>query len=362
MKVAFIARSSLYSVKGGDTIQIVNTAKYLQQLNVHVDIKLADEKIDYDEYDLLHFFNLIRPADILPHISKAKIPFVVTPLLIDYTEYDKAYRQGFSGKLFRLLSAAKTEYVKTIARWLKGQQKLKSYSYLLRGHNKSIKNIIKNAKLFLPNSEMEYKYMEQLYALSPSYTVIPNGIDNNLFLQSINNDYEKNNRMVLCVARIEGLKNQLNLIKALNNTIYELFIIGDASINQTAYYKECKKLAAKNIHFINHLPQEELIQYYQKAKVHVLPSWFETCGLSTLEAAAMGCNVVVTDKGYTSEYFTEHAFYCDPESPSSIFEKIDIASNTASSKKLREKIFSDYTWQNAASKTFNAYKKIIPIT
>ena len=28
--------------------------------------------------------------------------------------------------------------------------------------------------------------------------------------------------MVLCVARIEGIKNQLNLIKALNNTEYQL--------------------------------------------------------------------------------------------------------------------------------------------
>jgi glycosyltransferase involved in cell wall biosynthesis len=362
MKVAFIARSSLYSVRGGDTIQIVNTAKYLQQLNVHVDIKLADEKINYDQYDLLHFFNLIRPADILPHISRAQIPFVVTPLLIDYTEYDKQYRKGFSGKLFRLLSAGKTEYIKTIARWLKGQQKIKSYSYLLKGQDKSIKNIINKATLFLPNSEMEYKQLEQLYSLSPAYTVIPNGIDKNLFSPSTNNDYKKDNRMVLCVARIEGLKNQLNLIKALNNSIYELFIIGDASVNQSAYYDECKKLAAKNIHFVDHLPQEKLIQYYQKAKVHVLPSWFETCGLSTLEAAAMGCNVVVTNKGYTSEYFTEHAFYCDPESPSSIFEKIDIASNTAASKTFQQKIFTDYTWQNAASKTYKAYKKILPQT
>ena len=362
MKVAFIARSSLYSVKGGDTIQIVNTAKYLEQFNVHVDIKLADEKINYNQYDLLHFFNLIRPADILSHITKAIIPFVVTPLLVDYTEYDKQYRKGFSGKLFRVLPAGKIEYIKTVARWLMGQQKLKSYSYLLKGQYKSIRDIIKKAKFFLPNSEMEYRQLQQLYALSPEYNVIPNGIDKNLFLTPTHNDYKKDNRMVLCVARIEGLKNQLNLIKALNNSRYELFIIGDASANQSSYYEECKKLAAKNIHFVNHLPQEKLIQYYQKAKVHVLPSWFETCGLSTLEAAAMGCNVVVTNKGYTPEYFADYAFYCDPESPSSILEKVDIASNTTVSKIFQQKIFTDYTWQNAASKTFEAYKKIIPVT
>ncbi|MGH2649466.1 MAG: glycosyltransferase family 4 protein, partial [Ginsengibacter sp.] len=284
MKVAFIARSSLYSVKGGDTVQIINTAKNLQQLNVDVDIKLTHEKINYDQYDLLHFFNLIRPADILPHIRKLEIPFVVTPLLIDYTEYDKQYRKGFSGRLFRVLPGGKTEYIKTIARWAKGQQSLNTYSYLLKGQDRSIRNIIKKAALFLPNSEMEYKQLEQWYSVRPAYCVIPNGIDESLFSQPAINNYPKDNNMVLCVARIEGLKNQLNLIKALNNSRYELFIIGHASVNQSAYYEECKKIAAKNIHFVNHLPQEQLIQFYRKAKVHILPSWFETCGLSTLEA------------------------------------------------------------------------------
>ncbi|HET7002588.1 MAG TPA: glycosyltransferase family 1 protein, partial [Puia sp.] len=69
MKVAFISRSSLFSDKGGDTIQIVNTAAALRHLGVEVDIFLADQKPDYDKYDFLHFFNIIRPDDILPHIS-----------------------------------------------------------------------------------------------------------------------------------------------------------------------------------------------------------------------------------------------------------------------------------------------------
>ena len=67
---------------------------------------------------------------------------------------------------------------------LKGQQKIKSYSYLFRGQTKSIKNIIKKATIFLPNSEMEYRQMVQLYSLTPAYSVIPNGIDENLFKPS----------------------------------------------------------------------------------------------------------------------------------------------------------------------------------
>ncbi len=122
MKVAFIARSTLFTVKGGDTIQIQQTAKHLEELNVYVEIRLTHEKINYDNYDLLHFFNLTRPADILHHIRYSKKPFAVSPVLINYSEYDKKYRRGISGLLFRFLSADQVEYIKTIGRWAKGQE------------------------------------------------------------------------------------------------------------------------------------------------------------------------------------------------------------------------------------------------
>src|SRR5665213_2325666 len=350
MKIAFIARSSLYQSKGGDTIQIQQTARCLEQLKTTVDIRLANEKINYREYDLLHFFNLARPSDILPHIGRSKKPFVVTPLLIDYSEYDKQHRKGLPGKIFRHLSPGQIEYVKTIARWVKRQESLQSFSYLFRGHTKSVKHIIKNAAMILPNSEMEYRQLIQSYSVSPLFSIIPNGIDDKLFNLSVNEQKDKN--MILCVARIEGLKNQINLISALNHSRFNLFLIGNAALNQTNYYIQCKKKAAENIHFIDHLPQEELINYYQKAKVHVLPSWFETCGLSTLEAAASGCNVVITDRGYASEYCNGNAFYCDPSSPSSILQAIENASKSHVLPSLREKIIKDYNWRNAAGKTY----------
>ncbi|HUZ61637.1 MAG TPA: glycosyltransferase family 4 protein [Hanamia sp.] len=357
MKVAFIARSSLHTSKGGDTIQILQTARHLEQLNIKVDIRLTDEKINYKQYDLLHFFNLIRPSDIVPHIKRTKIPFVVTPLLIDYSEYDRLYRKGISGQIFRHLSEDQIEYLKTILRWVKGQQKIKSLSYLFNGQRKSVNTIIQKAAMFLPNSEMEYQQLVQSYSSTPSYSIIPNGVDEGLFTLPVNKQKTKN--MVLCVARIEGLKNQFNLILALNNSKFQLFIIGNAAINQMDYYMRCKKIAAANVHFIDHLPQEELINYYRDAKVHVLPSWFETCGLATLEAAAMGCNVVITNRGYASEYCNGYAFYCDPSSPSSILEAIDRASKDDNHTIFQKKIFADYTWQNAAYKTYEAYKTIL---
>jgi glycosyltransferase involved in cell wall biosynthesis len=102
-----------------------------------------------------------------------------------------------------------------------------------------------------------------------------------------------------------------------------------------------------------------LLAYYQKAKVHILPSWFETTGLSSLEAAAMGCNVVITDRGDAKEYFGQNAFYCNPSCTNSIYKAVEQASLHRHNKKLQEKILSKYTWQQASLQTLQAYKQVI---
>ena len=355
MKIAFITRSTLYKVPGGDTIQILETARHLRAPGIQINIFLSHEKINYQEFDLLHFFNLIRPADILYHIKKSNRPFVVSPIFVDYAEYDKKHRKNFSGWMLRTFSSP--EYIKTVSRWLLLKDNLQSKQYLWKGQQKSILEILKKTKMLLPNSVGEYKKLENAYSISKPYTVIPNGINEQLFFQD--DSISKDNTLVICVARIEGIKNQINLIKALNDTSFTLVLIGDSGPNQKKYYAECKRIAGQNIIFTGRLTQNELVNYYKKAKVHVLPSWFETCGLSSLEAAATGCNIVVTDKGFTKEYFGNHAFYCNPESIESIYNTVVLAAKNNCSMSLPQQIKQEFTWSQAAKKTLEAYKTVI---
>ncbi len=357
MKVAFITRSTLDTAPGGDTIQIKQTAKQLRDLGAEVDILPTTLKINYDRYDLLHFFNIVRPADLLYHIVKSKKSFVLSPIFIDYSEYDRLHRKGISGFIFRRFSPATNEYFKTIGRWLLGKDSLRSKKFLFNGQLRSIKEIILKASWLLPNSEAEYTALMKEYKINKPYTVVPNGIDPLLFQPG--QTVARSEKLVICAARIEGIKNQLNLVKALNNTEFTLLLIGSPATNQKDYYKQCREIASENIQFVDHIPQEELPDYYKKAKVHVLPSWFESCGLSSLEAAAMGCNIVITDKGYTRDHFGDHAFYCDPESPASILDAVRKASRSEWEPGLQEKIFRDFTWQRAAAVTFNVYKNVL---
>jgi glycosyltransferase involved in cell wall biosynthesis len=356
IKVAMIVRSTLYTVRGGDTIQVVQTAANLVAKNIPVEIKLTNEDIDYKKYDVLHFFNITRPADILYHIKRSGKPFVVSTILIDYSEYDKQHRKGLSGILFRFFSHDGIEYIKTISRWLLGKDKLMSLDYLWQGQRRSVTEILNKAKLLLPNSHSEYQRLHNRYHFNTGYIVVTNGVESSLF--AYDETIKKDPDLVLCVARIEGIKNQLNLIKGLNNTRFKLVIIGAASPNQRSYSKECRMIAASNISFIDHMPQEELVNYYQRAKVHVLPSWFETTGLSSLEAAAMGCSIVITEKGDTREYFCDDAVYCDPSSPENIFAAVEKASLLRFNESFQKKILALYSWEQATIHTMEAYERI----
>jgi glycosyltransferase involved in cell wall biosynthesis len=357
IKVAMIVRSTLYTVRGGDTIQAMQTARMLGDQGIFVEIKLTNEIINYNNYSLLHFFNITRPADILHHIRKINIPFVVSTILTDYSEYDRYHRKGVPGIIFRYLSGDAIEYMKAIARWITGREKLMSFSYVWKGQKKSIHEIIKKAGLILPNSTSEYLRLKELYDSQTPCVIVPNAVDNDLF--RFNGSVRKDPNLVLCIARIEGIKNQANLIRALNNTKFRLLLIGAPAPNQVSYYQMCRNMAASNIHFINQTPQDELVEYYQKAKVHVLPSWFETTGLSSLEAASMGCNLVITDKGDTREYFGSHATYCSPESPESIYAAVVKASLKPMDENFQTKISTQYTWKQASHHTATAYKIIV---
>jgi glycosyltransferase involved in cell wall biosynthesis len=357
MRILFLSRATLFTNAGGDTIQMKKTAEELSKLGVEVEIRLTSDEVDYGDYDLIHFFNIIRPADILHHLRRSAKPYVVSTIYVDYADYERANSQGIRKIIFNFLSGDQIEYLKAIGRLLINKERIRSLYYLFNGHKRSVKKVISQASLLLPNSHSEYERLKTRYKLLKPYRVIPNGIDTCLFNQRENTFSDR--KIVLCVARIEPLKNQLNLIKGLRKSQYDLVIIGRASINHQHYYQECKKAATVSVRFIDYLPQRELIQFYSMAKVHVLPSWFETTGLSSLEAAAMGCNVVITDKGDTREYFKNYAYYCEPASPASILDAVQRAMEEPINAELAAMVKREYTWQIAAQETLEAYKEIV---
>jgi len=350
MKILMIARPNLFTYPGGDTTQVVNTAKALEKIGVECDINPVH--YDYAKYDLVHFFNIIDPEDILGHLKHLKSPYVVSTIYCIYDEYDRYHRSRWSSFLYRFISRNGMEYLKTTAKWLIKGENLSSYEFLWRGHKRSIQKILRGAACLLPNSENEYRRLLNDMGVEREYVVVPKGVNLNFFKPAPSQDRSS----ILCVGRIEGCKNQLNLIKALEETNIPLYLVGQPAKNQQAYYQKCKTTAGSQVHFPGFVSQEKLINYYSNARVHVLPSWFETTGLTSLEAAIMGCNIVVSNRGDVRDYFGNDAFYCDPGNTTSIREAILKAYHAPFNPKLADRIRKTYNWKTAAQKTLEGYQ------
>jgi len=356
LKIAFIVRSTLFEVVGGDNLQAVNTATELRKLGVQVDIKKANENIDYAKYDLLHLFNIIRPADHLKHIKRAGKPVVLSTIYLDYSEFDQEGRVGIQRRILRLFGKNGAEYLKNNLRFIKRQDKLVSPEYLL-SHKRAVGKILSQVDLLLPNSVSEFQRLTQDYHVDVPYHVVPNGINISLFSQIPHVKREEDR--VLCVGQIYGLKNQHRLIEASQVLGTKLTIIGKPPPNHLKYYDFCRSMSGSSVEFVDFIPQEDLLKYYARSKVHALPSWFETTGLSSLEAGAMGCNLVVGSGGDTREYFKSKASFCNASDTQSIIKALEFELNKANEFTFREYVLANYSWKRAAEETLVAYKKVL---
>jgi glycosyltransferase involved in cell wall biosynthesis len=73
----------------------------------------------------------------------------------------------------------------------------------------------------------------------------------------------------------------------------------------------------------------------------------------------MGCAIVITSKGFTRDYFGDHAHYCDPAEPASILAAVNKAAEKGGDPVLQNKIVTAYTWDQAAAKTLAVYQQIL---
>lgn len=366
MKVLFQTRTNLYSAPGGDMIQLLKTKEFLEKMGVEVDISLEFEP-DLTKYDLVHLFNLMEPQDIYLQMVNAKKQnkkIALSTIYGLYTEFERKARGGLFQKLANIISPYQIGYIKTLIKQFYENRFHKGvYKMLFKGYYGLMKEIVDNTDVFLPNSISEMNRVASEFKLKKyTFVDIPNAIDKTVFSgeeTSTQNKFAKYQDCILCAARIEGRKATLNLVKAVKGTDYKLVLVGKESQNQKKYVEQVHKEAGENVFFLGAIPHDDLRDLYKVAKVHALVSWMETPGLSSLEAAAMGCNIVVTTKGDTRDYFEDFAFYCEPDDTNSIKKAIDSAFTEPVNPLLKQKILNNYTWEKTAAETYKAYQKIL---
>ncbi len=328
-----------------------------------------------DGFDLVHLFGLVRPQEVWVQARNATRqgkPVVLSTVYCDVWEYEQRGRRGPLGLLARHTNRDAVEALKAAGRgvmsreWTQGSAALFS-----RGFTEMQRAVVKMTAVFLPNSHSEWnRIVTTLGVQIPAdrVVVVPNAVTppppafrRTGEQRRATEFYERFRGCVLCVARVEGRKNQLNLIAATRQSDVQVVVAGQAAANQGRYVAAVRALAhgSANVHLLGSVTEAEKWALYRAAAVHALPSWIETTGLSSLEAASMDCALVVSPNGDTEEYFGQNATYCDPASRDSIAAAIRQARTAGPSAELKKRIADHLTWTQAAQMSLQGYHRAL---
>lgn len=369
MRVLMQSRINFFSLPGGDTVQLTKTKEELEKLGVEVDFSL-DFEPDLSSYDIVHLSNVTRVQETYIQMLNAKKqgkPVFLSTIFWPMDQFEKEGQKGIRRFIGSNLSINNEEKIKAFARYVRDKESrnIATKSLWRVGYKQMQSYVVHNADYFLPNSEMEMNEFVNYFNINKEkYSVIYNAIDKNVAYQQLNSpvpdEFLDFKDAVICVGRIETRKNQLALLKALENTDYKVVLVGRPSSNQPKYFRDIKELIDRNPRFIHieSIDNSKLYSLYKVCRVSALPSWLDTPGLVSLEAGSMGCNLAISTRGSTKEYFRDFAEYCEPDDIDSIRSAVDRAFNKEKSTALQELIMDNYTWESAAKKTLEAYCSI----
>ncbi len=270
---------------GGDIIAARAYGEALEGIGVGADVVAADDMGPISGYDWVHLWSANAPGWALPVAEAVK-------------------RQG--GKLI------------ITPNWWSRAVRQEYYGYLdqdvIPGYTGSVARVLSMADILFVCTMSE---AQQCWHLAPFKRVywFGHGCDDaGGAIAGDPGDY------VTCLARIEPHKNQVNLAMACRELGKPLRLVG--SISDPAYWAQAKALGAERVEVED---REGALDILARARVHALPSFFETPGMSNMEAAVLGVPAVLGSLGAEIEFFGGGGIYADPRHWRQIAQAIVIA-------------------------------------
>jgi glycosyltransferase involved in cell wall biosynthesis len=230
---------------------------------------------------------------------------------------------------------------------------------LRRGWAACRQEILDAASVLLPNSNAEAEILAQECSARKRIQVVPNAVELGRCRSMGLTGSTAERTGILCVGHFDPRKNQLWLVEALRGTGSSITFVGEGRRWHRRYARRCRRRGAGTHRFEGSVPRDGVLELMARAKAHVSPSRYETPGLVNLEAAVMGCSVVVAECPPTREYFADHAHYFLCGDRESLRRALSEALAQPPDPALKDRVTSHYTWEVAAEKTHEAYLSVL---
>ncbi|MDR0207236.1 MAG: glycosyltransferase family 4 protein [Bacteroidales bacterium] len=202
--------------------------------------------------------------------------------------------------------------------------------------------------------------------ISNKTSVIPNGafpfwLDKRFIKDKITNPVK-----LLSVGSITPNKNFITLCKAVELLHFEgidveLTIVGKGYLDNSSYLRKLENYISnkKHITLIEKKNQEELMDFYRKHHIFVLPSHTESFGLVYIEALTQGLPIVYTQKQGIDGYFGlgTVGIAVNSKSITDIAQAIRtiIENYSTFTDNVKQLDFSNFHWENIAKRYEEIY-------
>lgn len=318
---------------GGVQTRIRKIASLLEERGVEVELFNPFET-DIASCDVLHVFQLDIEKFGLIRCAKQLSKKVVMSAVVPINEKGKMF-------LYKYL------------RWL---PLMTTYKVMYRS--------LQLTDCVIVETQAEADFLHSIYSVPYSkMEVIPNGFEINSYKgNDIFETIGKKSDYILQVGRFDGNKNQLNVIRALRDTMIDVVFIGGADHTNQNYYSRCVKASDgyENIHLLGWLPKDSSVlqSAYANAKLVILPSHFETFGLVALEGGIAGANLALSN---TLPILCYSSFKdCPTFNPDNIDQMRDVivkAFSKPKDNKLKESIINEFNWDGIIDNHITIYEK-----
>jgi glycosyltransferase involved in cell wall biosynthesis len=285
MKILFDHSSPFALAHGGFQIQIEQTRSGLQQIGVDV--------------EPLQWWNGSQHAEVIHYFGRPSSGYI-----------EQAHQKGMKVVMSDLLTGTGSRSAVERSAQKAAMQlarKLLPSTYL----NRLAWDSYKLADACIANTTWEAGIMERMFDAPPAQIhVVPNGVEE-VFLNSTPRQRDK---WLVCTATITERKRVSELAAAAVEAQTPLWIVGRPYSESDPYFRKFSDLFRANSQIIRYEGAIEdrarMAQVYLEARGFVLLSTMETLSLSSFEAAACRCPLLLSDLPWARSVFNESASYC----------------------------------------------------
>jgi len=377
MKILMVNHGQAGSWGGGDGVQMRETAKRLAQRGHQVTVVNSDQP-EAAAFDLVHIFNCRVHSSFVTQMESCKRagkPVVVSPIWVSISRalWGSRGTVAVIQKLAQEGEAAGADLLRQLSNRSLAVHLPEGVIYA-DGHGtcdlswfSPVTKLLAEADGLLPNSWLELKAVQtDLGWCGDNFEVAHYGVDPQLFLDADPQPFRQHTGIqgpfVVQAGRIEPAKNQAMLCWALRHTNLPIVLIGSGK-HWPSYAELCRSISGDRLTIIDHIPQPLLASAYAAAAVHVLPSWMETCGLVSLEAALSGTPLVGSTFGHELEYLKGDAWWADPGDPESVQRAVlgawQAGRHSPRPIQLKRRILEEFNWERTVDATEKLYKRVL---